>query len=166
MSAALAVTGHRSLPEDTQPLEKAIESILEARTFEVVWSMLAEGADRLVTDVALRRGVAIAAVLPFDDYELDFAQGSRQHFENQLKHCVQVVRLSSPRSPNGYLEAGKEIVDRAGVVLAVWDGTKVEGAGGTAQIVGYAHQKGLEVIRVDPSAGWVQTTGPRHNGER
>jgi hypothetical protein len=166
MSAALAVTGHRSLPEDTSPLEKAIEDILEARKFDVVWSMLAEGADRLVAKVALQRGIAIAAVLPFDDYEVDFEGASRQEFEAQLKLCREVVRLSRSRSPNGYLDAGKEIVDRAGVLIAVWDGTKAEGAGGTAQIVSYAHKKGREVMRVDPTAGWVQATGPRNTGGR
>ncbi len=166
MGATLAVTGHRSLPDDTRPLEKAIEGILEARTFDVVWSMLAEGADRLVSDVALQLGIAIAAVLPFDDYELDFEGASRHKFENQLNQCREVVRLSRPRSPNGYLDAGKEIVDRAGVLIAVWDGKKAEGAGGTAQIVSYAHKKGREVMRVDPTAGWVQATGPRKTGER
>jgi hypothetical protein len=166
VSAALAVTGHRSLPDDTGPLEHGIEGIFEARKFEVVWSMLAEGADRLVADIALRHGVGIAAVLPFDDYELDFKGHSRQYFDNQLKHCVEVIRLSRPRSRNGYLDAGKEIVDRAAVVIAVWDGTRVEGRGGTAQVVNYANERGLEVIRVDPTAGWVQATGPRHTGER
>lgn len=166
MSAALAVTGHRSLPEDTGPLERAVDGIFDARRFEVVWSMLAEGADRLVADIALRHGIDIAAVLPFDDYELDFEGHSEQDFHNQLKRCVEVVRLPRPRSPSGYLVAGKEIVDRAGVVIAVWDGTRVEGKGGTAQIVSYANEKGREIIRIDPTAGWIQATGPRHSGER
>lgn len=161
MSAALAATGHRSLPQDKGPLEKAIESILDARKFEVAWSMLAEGADRLVANAALHRGMSIAAVLPFDDYELDFKGASRKEFANQLTQCIEVIRLSRPRSPSGYLQAGKEIVDRARVLIAVWDGTRVEGTGGTAQIVSYAHKKGLEVIRVDPTAGWVQVTGSR-----
>jgi hypothetical protein len=162
MSAALAVTGHRNLPEDARLLIKAIESIFDARRFDVVWSMLADGADRLVADIAVERGIEIAAVLPFDDYELDFEGASRQELERQLNNCREVVRLSRPRSPRGYLEAGKEIVDRAAVLIAVWDGTKAEGSGGTAQIVSYAHRKGHEVIRVDPTAGWVQATGPRH----
>jgi hypothetical protein len=76
------------------------------------------------------------------------------------------VKLSRPRSPRGYFEAGKAIVDRAGVLMAVWDGTRAQGAGGTAQIVSYAREKGHEVIRVDPTAGWVQATGPRNTGER
>ncbi len=123
--------------------------------------MLAEGADRLVSEIALNSGCAIAAVIPFKDYERDFAGQSLERYREQLAACLHVVQLNLERSDRGYSRAGMEIVRRGSVLLAIWDGTRAEGPGGTAQIVGYAQKLGKEVIRVDPTAGWVQTQGAR-----
>ncbi len=40
------------------------------------------------------------------------------------------------------------IVDRSDVVLALWDGQAARGRGGTAEIVSYAEQQGVPVLRV------------------
>ena len=48
------------------------------------------------------------------------------------------------------MDAGKVVVDRSSVVLAVWDGQPSRGLGGTADVVAYARQRGVTVTVVWP----------------
>jgi hypothetical protein len=44
------------------------------------------------------------------------------------------------------------VVDRCDALIAVWDGEKSRGRGGTAEIVGYAQEQGVPIA-------WVHTAG-------
>jgi hypothetical protein len=157
---AVAITGHRILG-DTERIvvgvREAIEQIQLAfpRRPLVVLSMLAEGADRLVAEEALRRpGTTHVAVLPFEpaDYAEDFGppgSPSRVHFQSLLARSVETVRvpLAATRD-EGYARAGHAIVDRCDVLLAVWDGEEARGRGGTAENVARARALGKPVVIV------------------
>ena len=51
-----------------------------------------------------------------------------------------------------YERAGRYVVDRCDAIIAVWDGEKSRGRGGTAEIVGYAQEQGVPIA-------WVHTKG-------
>ena len=108
-----------------------------------VLSPLAEGADRLVAKEILNQEEShLEVVLPFeaDVYAQDFKSAdSREQFYEFLSKARKVVTL-----PNGegredaYAKAGRYVVDNCDVLIALWDGNKSAGRGGTAEIVQYA----------------------------
>jgi hypothetical protein len=53
-------------------------------------------------------------------------------------------------SEDAYLAAGKHIVDRAGLLVALWNGKPAAGKGGTGDIVAYARSQGRPVVHVHP----------------
>lgn len=104
-----------------------------------VLSSLAEGADRLAADWAVRNGVQLEAVLPMppDEYAADFAtEASRAHFRQLLGAAAAVSVVPEQESREAaYRAAGEAVVQRSDVLLAVWDGERARGLGGTAEIV-------------------------------
>jgi hypothetical protein len=137
----------------------------EAPIHLAVVSPLAEGADRLVAArVLAREDAELEAVLPMDEaeYEADFASdASKSEFRSLLARASSIHRL--PRSPGreeAYAAAGRYVVDRCDVLIAVWDGNPEEGRGGTAEIVRHARRqrRALAWIRPD-AAGPVRIDG-------
>ena len=50
----------------------------------------------------------------------------------------------------GFLEAGKYVVDACDLLFAVWDGETAEGRGGTGDVVAYAQRKRRPIIHMNP----------------
>lgn len=155
----VGVTGHRLL-ERVETLREAAE-----RAFDIIKelhperhpcfiSQLAEGADRVVARIALERRFDLAAILPFprDEFVKDFgSQESRAEFD-ELAANAHVEELPMPAErTSGYAAAGHRMLDRAHVLIALWDGQPGRGEGGTAEIVAEARRRGLPLI-------WVRTT--------
>jgi hypothetical protein len=148
----VAVTGHRRLA-DEQAVRKAIEdgldqilaivpAPLQAECRLVAVSALAEGADRLVAEAVLARpGGRLEVILPMPAvrYVTDFGSAcSVPEFERLLAAASWVMTLPSlPAREDSYVAAGKAVVDRADVTIAIWDGREAAGTGGTAEIVSY-----------------------------
>jgi hypothetical protein len=145
------ITGHR-WPDDDAEARRAVAAAL-ADVFSrcanhatkwtpvtaAVLSSLAEGADRLAADWAVRNGVRLEALLPLppDEYATDFAtEESRAHFRELLEAAAAVSVVPEQESrENAYRAAGEAVVQRIDVLLAVWDGECARGVGGTAEIV-------------------------------
>ena len=163
----IGVTGHRDLPDPDAlraPIREAVSRLKEmvpiapgAGLAPVVVSALAEGADRLVVEEVLAdRDARLEVVLPLDteEYAEDFkAEASKEEFRSLL------ARASDKwQAPDGldrdeaYERAGRYVVDRCDAVIALWDGEKSRGRGGTAEIVGYAQEHGVPIA-------WVHTKG-------
>jgi hypothetical protein len=156
--AGIGVTGHRVLAE-REKLEAGLDAVALriAAAFPgepwTVISALAEGADRLVARRLLARlGTRFLAVLPLaaDDYEADFSTaGSRHEFRSLLDRADEVVEIAPTASRDtAYAAAGREVLDRADLLVAVWDGQGAQGHGGTAAIVAQARERGLPLAWV------------------
>ena len=144
----LGVTGHRAF-DDVEGVTAAVDAVLDK--FEApleVRSSLAEGADRLVVERALRRsGTRLVAVLPLpaDDYEDDF-DGTVAEFRRLLDAAADVeVVAPQPTREAAYERAGHVVVEGSDVLVALWDGAGSRGQGGTAEIVEYARARGVPV---------------------
>jgi hypothetical protein len=162
----VGVTGHRTLadPDALVPAVRAaiqglIERFLgpEADPTLLVISALAEGADRLVArEVLARPGAALEAALPLParEYQDDFAgQASQAEFTELLGRAARVWHAPPGSSrEEAYERAGRHVVERADVVVALWDGQPSRGRGGTATVVSYARDQGIPVACVDTSA--------------
>jgi hypothetical protein len=168
----VGVSGHRQppkLPVQSEPALRAqVADILAAASDAVrtaggdrsperaVTSSLAEGADRIVAEAGLDRGFALNAILPFAraEYERDFATAaSRAAFAQLLARAATVVELngSAERRPQAYEAAGLLMLANIDLLIAIWDGAKAAGVGGTAQIVSRALAGGLVVAWIKPT---------------
>jgi hypothetical protein len=170
----VGVSGHRQppkLPAETEPSLRAhVGRILTAagevaravgddRPCELaVVSSLAEGADRIIAEAGLAAGFALNAILPFAraEYERDFATAqSRAVFADLLARAAAVIELNGTAAarPQAYEAAGLLMLANVDLLIAIWDGAKAAGVGGTAQIVGRALGRGIVVA-------WIKPTNP------
>jgi hypothetical protein len=166
----VGVTGHRPArlgDADYATLRQRVCEALAAISNAVadapltVISPLAEGADRIVARVAVDAGYPLHCVLPFasDDYARDFpTAASRAEYAALLQLAAGVVELDgSHGTPEereaGYSAAGAYTVRHADVMIAIWDGGRARGNGGTGDVVALALGSGLPVI-------WIASAAP------
>jgi len=162
----VAVTGHRKLPDPAataRDAEKALDLILASLPPAampglriIVLTALAEGADRIVADRVLARPRSrIEAILPLPETEYcaDFTATSRADFARLLGLADTVTEMPPAASrEDAYDAAGRYLTDRADVIIAVWNGRRGAGKGGTADVVRYARQARRPMI-------WIPTDG-------
>lgn len=122
-----------------------------------VVSPLAEGADRLVAEEALKRGYALDAILPFEqsEYERDFPE-SLDRFRTLLAHAGgRVLALDGGRGVaewRSYEAVGRHVVRNCDLVIAIWDpDVPPKGRGGTEDTILFAVETGLPVWWIDAS---------------
>lgn len=174
---SVGITGHRSIADEpivSDAVEAAITSVLQAlengsrrstaakpfatsRRFRLkIVSMLAEGADLLGMQAGLDCGAELVGVLPFDEksYRDAFANApSRTLFDTVWSKLSSIVVLRGFVGDDAsYEQANRAILDRADVVIAVWDGDPARGRGGTGDVVHEALERGLPVIVISPHA--------------
>ena len=105
----IGTTGHRNLmPGDLPGIEAQIHQVLAdirqrlPNTRLIVLSSIAEGADRLTAQTALKLGCELWCVLPTSaaEYEKDFtSEESRVEFHRLLARAVRVVNASGTLRP-------------------------------------------------------------------
>ncbi len=156
----IGVTGHRDIrPTDTPRLKDQVRAIFSelrtkhAATPLLVLSPLAEGADRLVAQVALEEGARLVVPLPLprEEYQKDFeTQDSKAEFKDLLRQAWKRFELplvkgntfSSIQDPGlernrQYALVGAYIARHSHILIALWDGEPTDHEGGTGQIVDF-----------------------------
>ena len=172
----IGFTGHRALSDQAAVRTALREALTQVRATLpaaewVAVSSIAEGADMLFAETARAAGLAWQVVLPLPEHEFKNDFSAEQWAEvagwlAQAEQCT-VVPPTLERT-EAYLDAGLETVDRADVLIAVWDGEASRGQGGTAEVVTYAREIGCPVLRIDPTSGAVMREnfepGPKADG--
>jgi hypothetical protein len=139
---------------DVEAVAASVDAVLDRWRGAVleVRSLLAEGADRLVTEQAmLRPGNRFVAVLPLEprDYLADFEDPASATAFCQLLSAAASIEVSppgpDPSREAAYERAGRAVVDTSDVLMALWDGGASRGRGGTAEMVAYARERGVPV---------------------
>jgi hypothetical protein len=116
----------------------------------------AAGADTIVLEVASELALPAFVVLPFDRsaFSEGFTADEWLRTERLIDAAADVESVASSADREaGYLETGIRTVDRADVVIAVWDGEPARGPAGTASIVAYARALGKPLIVINPTTG-------------
>jgi hypothetical protein len=158
----VAVAGHRNLVEsELGGIEERATQLFDELQRQYPWtrltvmSPLAEGADLLVAEVAVRLGLDLVVPLPKPRaaYMEDFTRASdRERFERlcSVALSVFVVEGDTPPAPEGtdpqrwardypYARLGIYLSAHCHILVAVWDGRPSGHLGGTAQVVRF-HQ--------------------------
>ena len=160
----IGVTGHRDLvPTELDALREKITGLFGdlrqqfPNTPLRLMSALAEGADRLAAHAALDAGAELQVVLPMsaDTYRRDFKSAESKAEFDALCDQAEVLTLPVPfpeerlddvfgeRRDTAYANVGMFICAHCHILLALWDGEKESGLGGTAQIVYFQHHDRL-----------------------
>ena len=174
---SVGVTGHRAeaLPADgLATLRERIRGLLsligdaarelwseERATFAEGGPVLrfvtpiADGADQIAAEVALELGWELQAVLPFarDYYRSTLASDeARERFDALLARANRVLELPGEQGqePEGYAMVGRATVAHCDILIAVWDGLKPRGRGGTGEVVELAVTRGNPVVHIWP----------------
>ena len=156
----VGISGHRDLvPSQMAAHYTTLEEHLLTlkKTYHdkelVVLTSLADGADRLIAQVALNLDIPYDVVLPMsiDLYQKDFSELSLKEFLFFLKraHSSKVIKLFASNTPSRiakpsiyrdyqYRQVGRTIVDMADEVVIMTDGIENYKIGGTNDIAKYA----------------------------
>jgi len=151
----ICITGHRKLlnPDEVRAeIARSFEYFKTRDTELQAISAIAEGADTIFAEEAIKAGIPLKVVLPFSraEYEKDFSPEGLTLFNTLLNDrepeiLYQLKTDNSDERNAAYLETGKKLVDESDIVVAVWDGKPADGKGGTGDIVEYVRNKGKEL---------------------
>lgn len=199
LTLRVGVTGHRDIL-DTEQLRKAVRSLLiKIRDFATVMSSdqrslyletppvlrvispLAEGADRLVAEVATDLGFELQCAFPFaeDEYVRDFQTSDslerfkvlREKARRTEDDTLVILELDGERECSGsaYEAVGHVVLRQSDVLIAIWDGEPARGRGGTALVVQDALRAQIPVVRIDPTHSeipvFVRSVAPESYGD-
>jgi hypothetical protein len=119
-------------------------------------SPLADGADQIAAQAALDLGYNLQAILPFRsaDYRQDLIGADAQtRFDALLAKAECRLELPGERANEleAYVMTGRATVAHCDLLIAVWDGLKARGRGGTGEVVEMAIARGRPVIHVLPA---------------
>lgn len=153
----VAVTGHRNLRDagTASFVTRATRIILGQLASEHpaglnALSGLAEGADTIFAEQALRLGLPLEAIIAAEDLSETFPPGkARTHYLELLGRSRVQHKLPFAHSgPAAYAALGRALVERADLLVAVWDGRPAPDDGGTGGVVAYARRRGLPIIHI------------------
>lgn len=155
----IGVSGHRDLggAENVAAVRSRVERFferLQARypnTALVLYSGLAQGADQLVAEAAIARGISLVAVLPMPRqlYEDEFPGAALPQFREILARADRAIELpllsgtndehiksdperKSIHAQEQYAALGDFLAVRTQLLLALWNGVESPALGGTA----------------------------------
>jgi hypothetical protein len=172
---ALGITGHRYMAEMDKVMagvECAVKRIL--KTFPDsgfrIFSSLAEGADRVLAKRLLlvpNASLWVPLPLPEEEYLKDFETSkSKEEFITLLGKAKRVINLPvMEKREEGYLAAGKYVIENSDCLLAIWDGKPAQGVAGTSEIVALARERSLPLAWIhagnrNPGTGFSTSLGP------
>jgi hypothetical protein len=158
----VAVTGHRDLvAEEIPAIRERVATFLTGLLREYpdrgvsVMSALAEGADQLAAEEAVRLGIPLIVPLPMARslYVKDFdSVNVREKFDFLISHAAETYELplvdgntieSISEQGNArdlqYAQLGVFLCAHCHILLALWDGKESDKLGSTAQVVRFHH---------------------------
>jgi hypothetical protein len=123
-------------------------------------SSLAGGPDQLFARTVLDLGGTLEVVVPAEHYRDGLDPDEQHGYDELIAKAEHVERLPFVESSEqAHLAAGQAVVDRSKGLVAVWDGKPARGIGGTADVVGYAREKGVPVAVLWPEGATRQLSG-------
>ena len=154
----VAFSGHRpeKLPWGGNELDQRCQALrirmgqavddLIARGADTFLCGMARGCDFLFAEAVLRRmeedpDLSLEGWVPCVSQPDRWGEADRARYDRLLRSCTRVYLLEERYSDGVMLRRNRAMIDRADLLLTVWDGTE----GGTAASVRYASRLGKPV---------------------
>jgi hypothetical protein len=147
----IGCTGHQTVPADALI---ALDAELDDLTVGIVdvagVCCLAAGADQGFAIAVVRRRWPLHVIVPAADYADTFGPADRDKYKLLLNCAATIDVLPYPKaSEAAYMAGGIVVVERADVLVALWDGQPARGLGGSGDVVAYARSIGKSVKVID-----------------
>jgi hypothetical protein len=149
----IGVSGHQDIPASASIyIERSLDAHISSLADLVGVCSLAAGGDQLFAESILRRWGALKVVVPCKGYETTFSKkADLDRYARLLKKANEIITLDYPEpSEEAYFAAGKRVVDMADELIAIWDGKRARGHGGTADVVNYARNGHKQITVIWP----------------
>jgi hypothetical protein len=150
----IAVSGHRGLSADVEALiDHAIRAELSrfAGINLAGFSCLADGADQIFARAVLDSRGELEVFVPASRYREALPEPAHRGYDELLSCAVAVHRLNHVESTSeSHMDASIEMLKRADLLFAVWDGLPARSFGGTADVVSHARDMGVPVTVIWP----------------
>ncbi|WP_198152778.1 hypothetical protein [Pseudofrankia sp. DC12] len=151
----IGITGHRGLPADIEDYARS-EILKILSRYEgpdlVGISCIADGPDSIFAQEVLNHGGQLTVVVPATRYREGLPETHHALYDELLGEATSIVALPHEASEStAHQDASERLVDKADLLIAVWDGQPSRGFGGTADVVAYAYNTGKTVDIVWPA---------------
>lgn len=170
VETACAFTGHRpkSFPwkyNETDPRCLALKDILAEQIVKLAqagvtdyYSGMALGSDLWCSRIVLNLrqnnpALNLHCILPCEEQECKWSPSAQEQYRTILSQADEVVYVRRTYSSDCMLERNRYMVDRAGILLAVYTGAYRSGTGMTVR---YANKMGRKTIIIDPKTGIIR----------
>jgi hypothetical protein len=110
----------------------------------------------LFVEEVARRKWPYLLILPFAQirFQQDFSPADWHRILPFIEQATHVEEISGEESAQGaYMESGVLTVEKADIMIAVWDGKTAAGFGGTADVVAYTRDLGKPLLILNPATG-------------
>jgi hypothetical protein len=144
----IAVTGHRPKRLGQHNPDRLVDLAAAALWHyrpTLVYIGMAQGWDIAVAQACIKLGVPFVAAVPFVGQAADWPHADYKLWEWLLGEAVQPVQVIGRGPQDGYKARDRWMVDRAKLVVALFDGRTY---GGTYHTVWYAQAKGVRVANL------------------
>ena len=154
----VAITGHRARDlTNVSYVETQLAHAYNDLRVEKVIQGMCDGTDLIAARVAYQNHIPFVSVRPWATHNVPSEWG--RYYDSALFRAEHVEVINPSETYPGpwvYHARNHWMVDRAGVVVAVWNGSKT---GGTYATVQYAQKKQRPIWRIDPvrmEVGWLK----------
>lgn len=169
IETACAFTGHRpkSFPwkyNETDSRCLALKDILTDQIARLTqagvtdfYSGMALGSDLWCSQIVLNLrqnnpALNLHCILPCEGQECKWSLSAQEQYRRILSQADETVYVHRTYNPDCMLDRNRYMVDRAGILLAVYSGIYRSGTGMTVR---YAHKTGRKSIIIDPNTGSI-----------
>jgi len=157
----VGITGHQNIGSDetVKWVTNILTAYINSISIESGITSLAIGADQLFAHFLQHRNIPYTVIIPCDNYEQTFSDtASLQNYQALLDASFNDFHLPFHEPTEAaFYQAGKEIVDRSDMMIAIWDGQPAKGLGGTGDIVTYALANKRHIYHINPVTQKVVT---------
>ncbi len=170
---ACAITGHRPKSFPWKYNETAPDCVLLKETLAAQIRLLADsgvtdwlsgmalGVDLWCAQIVLslkekNPALRLHCILLCEGQEVKWPKAEQEQYHSILKRADEVVYVSRDYHPDCMLERNRYMVDRASILLAVYNGTY---RSGTAMTVRYAKEQGTKIMIIDPISRVISSMG-------
>jgi hypothetical protein len=149
----LGITGHQDLQSfNVNWILQELNNFISKNNIHKGISSLAIGADQLFASELKRKKIHYDVIIPCASYASTFKTKKDLELFLSLLNSAENSTILNFQEPSeiAFYTAGTEIIKQSSTIMAIWDGKKAKGLGGTGDIVKEALENNIPVYHINP----------------